>query len=438
MSMKTKFQTPPAPAVLSRRGFLQRSSLVVAGAAAANLPFALTSHAAPDDPIRVAVIGCGGRGKGAAKDVLDAGALLNAANPNVKIVALADIFEETVKVGRSDIKTVGQDVPTEACFFGWDAYKKALAVDGVNYAILATPPAFRPAHVQAAVEAGKHVFMEKPVAVDGPGVRQIIAAGEVARQKNLSMVAGTQRRHKPSYLETIKRVQNGAIGELSFLRGYWNSGPTTPREELGTEMEKQVRNWYFYRWLSGDHIVEQHMHQIDVANWVAGQHPMRAAGNGGRQARTMGDIWDHFAVEFEYENGLRFYSYCRQTPGCDGIISEFAHGSKGWANLDGMIRVKEGQGQSWRYRAEDPSPYVLEHMDNIKAIRAGQPLNEARTAAESTATAILGREAAYSGQRIEFDEIMEQKTSMMPPKLAWDAPPPKSEIPVPGRYKTAA
>jgi myo-inositol 2-dehydrogenase / D-chiro-inositol 1-dehydrogenase len=423
---------------LSRRGFLRNSTLVVAGAAAVNLPFALTSHAAPDDPIHVAVIGCGGRGKGAAKDVLDAGAMLNAASPNVKIVALADIFQDAINQARNDMKTLGQDVPAEACFFGWDACKKALAVEGVNYAILATPPGFRPGHVQAALEAGKNVFMEKPVAVDGPGVRQIIAAGEMAKQKNLSVVAGTQRRHKPSYIETIKRIQDGAIGDLSFVRGYWNSGPTTPREEQGTEMEKQVRNWYFYPWLSGDHIVEQHMHQIDVANWIAGQHPIRATGNGGRQARNMGCIWDHFAVEFEYENGTRFYSFCRQTAGCDGNISEWAHGSKGMANADGIIRPKPGQGQIWRYRGENLNPYVLEHADNIKAIRNGQPLNEAKTAAESTATAILGREAAYSGQRVEFDEIMEQKTSTLPERLAWDAPAPKVEVPIPGRYKVAS
>jgi predicted dehydrogenase len=436
--MNTTQQDPLAGPALSRRGFLRNSSLFVAGAAAVNLPFALTSHAAPDDPIRVALIGCGGRGKGAAKDVLDAGALLNSASPNVKIVALGDIFQDAVNQARADMKGLGQDVPAEACFFGWDAYKKALAVEGVNYAILATPPGFRPMHVQAAVEAGKNVFMEKPVAVDGPGVRQIIAAGELAKEKKLSMVAGTQRRHKPSYIETIKRLQDGAIGELSFVRGYWNSGPTTPREEQGTEMEKQVRNWYFYAWLSGDHIVEQHMHQIDVANWIAGKHPVRAVGNGGRQARTMGCIWDHFAVEFEYEGGLRYYSFCRQNAGCEGNISEWAHGSKGVANADGIIRVKEGQGQSWRYRGQNESPYVLEHVDNIKAIRSGQPLNEAKTVAESTATAILGREAAYSGQRVEFDEIMEQKTSTLPAQLAWDAPAPKVEVPIPGRYKVAA
>ncbi|MCX6905454.1 MAG: Gfo/Idh/MocA family oxidoreductase [Verrucomicrobia bacterium] len=436
--MNTTQLDPVVSPALSRRGFLRHASLVVAGAAAVNLPFVLTSQAAPDDPIRVALIGCGGRGKGAAKDVLDAGAMLNAASPNVRIVALADIFEDAVTQARADMKTLGQDVPTEASFFGWDAYKKALAVEGVNYAILATPPGFRPIHVQAAVEAGKNVFMEKPVAVDGPGVRQIIAAGEMAKQKNLSVVAGTQRRHKPSYLETIKRIQDGAIGDLTFLRGYWNSGPTTPREESGTDMEKQVRNWYFYLWLSGDHIVEQHLHQIDVANWIAGQHPLRATGNGGRQARTMGCIWDHFAVEFEYENGIRFYSFCRQTAGCDGTISEWAHGTKGLANADGMIRPKPGQGQNWRYRGENLNPYVLEHADNIKAIRSGQPLNEARTVAESTATAILGREAAYSGQRVEFDAIMEQKTSTLPAKLAWDAPAPKVEVPIPGRYKVAA
>jgi predicted dehydrogenase len=435
--MNTNQQGPIAGPALSRRGFLRNSSLLVAGAAAVNLPFAITSHAAPDDPIRVALVGCGGRGKGAAKDVLDAGKMLNEASPNVKIVALGDIFQDAVNQARTDMQGLGQEVPAEACFFGWDAYKKALAVEGVNYAILATPPGFRPMHVQAAIEAGKNVFMEKPVAVDGPGVRQIIAAGEMAKAKKLSMVAGTQRRHKPSYIETIKRIQDGAIGDLSFVRGYWNSGPTTPREEQGTEMEKQVRNWYFYEWLSGDHIVEQHMHQIDVANWIVGQHPVRATGNGGRQARNMGCIWDHFAVEFEYENGVRFYSYCRQIAGCDGNISEWAHGSKGLANADGTIRPKPGQGQSWRYRGENLNPYVLEHADNIKAIRSGEPLNEAKTVAESTATAILGREAAYSGQRVEFDEIMEQKTSSLPAKLAWDAPAPKVEVPIPGRYKVS-
>lgn len=432
--MNTSDQNPNAASALSRRGFLRNSTVIVAGAAV-HLPFVQTSHAAPDDPIRVALIGCGGRGKGAAKDVLEAGAMLNAANPNVRIVALADIFEDAVKQARIDMKTLAQDVPPEACFFGWDAYKKALAVEGVNYAILATPPAFRPMQVQAAIEAGKHVFMEKPVAVDAPGVRQILAAGEMAKQKKLAMVAGTQRRHKPSYLETIKRIQDGAIGDLTFLRGSWNSGPTTPREERGTPMEKQVRNWYFYLWLSGDHIVEQHLHQIDVANWITGAHPVRATANGGRQARTEGCIWDHFAVDFEYANGVHFYSFCRQTAGADGDISEWAHGTKGVANADGAIRPKAGQGSAWRYRGANLNPYVLEHADSIKAIRSGQPLNEAKAVAESTATAILGREAAYTGMRIEFDEIMEQKTSLLPAKLAWDAPAPKIEVPIPGRYK---
>ena len=372
----------------SRRSFLKHSALATAGATvASNLPFVLTSHAAADEPIRVALVGCGGRGSGAAKNVL-------AAASNVKLVALADLFPEKIEQARQNFK----DVPPENCFSGFDAYHKAIAVPGVNYVILATPPGFRPSQFQAAVAAGKHVFMEKPVATDAPGIRAVLAAGEVAKQKGLSVVAGTQRRHQASYLETVRRIQDGAIGDLTTLHAYWNGKGIWHRGDVGeTEMEKQVRNWYHYIWLSGDHICEQHVHNLDVCNWIVNDHPAKCWGFGGRQCRTeSGEIYDHFAVEYEYANGVRLISYCRQMPG-EGNVSEWVAGTKGAAKPGEWIRPATGS--PWRAsRGPKNDAYVQEHTDLIQAIRNGKSLNEARNVAESTLTAIMGREAAYSGK----------------------------------------
>jgi len=424
-------QTNPIPsqteAVFNRRQFI--SSLTAASATvAATFPSIITSHAAPDDPIRVAVVGCGGRGSGASGNVLDAA-------PNVKIVALADIFPDKVEKAREMMaKKLNQEVPAEHCFSGWDAYQKAIAVPGVNYVILATSPGFRPMHFKAAIEAGKHVFMEKPVATDAPGVRTVLAVGELAKQKNLCVVVGTQRRHSPNYMECVKRIQDGAIGDIVTLRAYWNGQGIWHRGDEGaTEMERQIRNWYHYIWLSGDHICEQHIHNLDVCNWIMNDHPVKCWGMGGRQCRTgSGEIYDHFSIEYEYASGVKMFSFCRQMPG-ESNVSEAVNGSKGEAKPGDWIRPKEGS--AWRAsKTGIKDAFVTEHTDLITAIRTGQYINRAKGVAESTLTAIMGREAAYSGKLIEWDEAINWKTSLVPEKLEW-GPAPKVEVPMPGKHK---
>src|SRR4051812_46018422 len=329
MSEQNETKSQPA---LNRRTFLKNASLMAAGSAAlTNFPFVLTSHAAPDDnAIRIGLIGCGGRGTDAVGNAI-------ASAPNVKVVAIADIFERQTKAAATKF-----NVAPELCFSGFDAYQKLCDVADVNYVILATPPGFRPIHFEAAVKAGKHIFCEKPVAVDAPGIRRFIAAGELAKEKKLCVVAGTQRRHTPAYIETIKRIHDGAIGDIVTLRAYWNQSAIWHRGDHGeTEMERQVFNWYHYSWLCGDHIVEQHLHNLDVCNWIMNDHPIRAYGQGGRQAlgSKSGHIYDHFAVEYEYKSGARMFSQCRQINGTDGNVSEAVAGTKGASRklADGVI-----------------------------------------------------------------------------------------------------
>jgi myo-inositol 2-dehydrogenase / D-chiro-inositol 1-dehydrogenase len=410
---------------VNRRSFIKGASVVAAGSAVlTNFPFVLTSHAAPDDPIRMGLIGCGGRGTQAVGNAI-------ASSSNVKVVAVADVFPEAAKAAAEKFK-----VAPEFSFSGFDAYQKVCNLADVNYIILATPPGFRPTHFEAAVKAGKHVFCEKPVAVDAPGIRRFIAAGELARTKKLCVVAGTQRRHQASYIETIKRIQGGAIGEVLCLRAYWNQGAIWHRgDDWQTEMERQVHNWYHYVWLCGDHIVEQHLHNLDVCNWIMNDHPIKAYGQGGRQAlgSKSGHIYDHFAVEYEYKNGARLFSQCRQITGADGKVSEAVVGSKGVCNNvgDGFI---EGA-TPFKYEGVRIDPYVVEHTDLIAAIRGTAPyVNEATTVAHSTLTAIMGRESAYTGETIMWDEAMGWQTSLEPKKLEWgDAP--KVVVAIPGVHK---
>jgi predicted dehydrogenase len=412
---------------VSRRHFLKKSSLVVAGAAVA--PYVLTSHAQADDPpIKVGLIGCGGRGSGAVRDACKSA-------KNVQIVAVADVFDDRAKAAREAFNKEGHNIPAEMCFSGFDAYKQVLAIPEINYVILAAPPGFRPVHFPAAIEAGKHVFMEKPVAVDSSGVRTMLKAGELATQKKLCVVAGTQRRHHKSYIETIKRIHDGAIGEIVYLRCYWDQGEiwNYPWREGLSDMENQLRNWYHYTWLSGDHIVEQHMHNIDVCNWVMQDHPIKAYGRGGRQwLKGRGQIYDHFGVEFEYKNGIRMYSHCRQIPNCTNNINEAVIGTKGISNPNSSINVKGGP--PWRFSDKYPNPYVQEHADLIAAIRSGQYLNETKQVVEGTLTAIMGRESAYSGQQIDWDTALESEISRAPAKYEF-GPTPPVEAPVPGVYK---
>ena len=443
------------PDTVSRRQFLKQSSVAAAGAAAlGQAPFALTAHAAPDDPIRIGLIGCGGRGTGATADALGAATDVNypqagyhtenikansgTASKNVKVVALADVFADRLSNCREQLQKLNMTIADDLCFTGFDAYKKLLAVPEVNYVILATPPHFRALHLKAAIEAGKNAFAEKPVAVDGPGVRLVLEAGELAKQKNLGIVAGTQRRHLRSYNETIKRLQDGAMGEILCGRAYWNGGViwVVERQPGWSDMEWQLRNWNYFTWLGGDHIVEQHVHNLDVLNWALNSHPIKALALGGRQARpnqNYGHIYDHFAVEYEYPNGARMFSQCRQMNGCEGKVEEAVVGTKGTSNCKDWIRGADKQ-LVYRFRERDVNPYQQEHQDLIDSIRAGKPLNEARTVAESTLTGIMGRESAYSGRSVEWDEILNSTKRLGPDSYAMgDLPFP--EIAIPGQYK---
>ena len=403
---------------VSRRQFLKHSSLAAASAAAVmNFPAIL--HAQAKQPLNAVIIGIGGRGGGAGKNFLDAA---KAAGVEAKIVAVADIFPEQAERG---MKNFG--VPADKCFSGFDAFQKALAEPGVNYAILAAPPGFRPPHFRAAIEAGKNVFMEKPVAVDGPGCQIMYAAAEEAKKRNLKVAAGTQRRHQAGYIETIKRIRDGAIGDVTTFRAYWvNGGPIWHRTEqeakATTELERQIRNWYHYIWLCGDHVCEQHVHNIDVCNWIAGAHPVKAWGMGARQqlGAKSGEIWDNFAVEFEYGNGVHLHSYCGQIKRDFSSVSEAVVGSNGTANPGGNIVPKSGQ--RWRFSKEGATdPYVQEHIDLINAIMSDTGLNEAQQVTDSTLTALMGREAAYSGSVVEWDDMLNSKFKYGP-DLLYTAP----------------
>ncbi len=418
----------------SRRQFVQGTTASLVGATVlGGLNVPRTAHAAGDDTIRIGLIGCGGRGTGAASQALRA-------DKNVKLVAMADAFENNLegklKQLQKDKEIIGKiDVPKDRRFVGFDAYQKVIGSD-VDLVILATPPGFRPIHLAAAIGAGKHVFMEKPVAVDAPGVRSVIASTAEAKKKGLALGVGLQRHHQFPYIETIKRLQDGAIGDIVASRVYWNGAGVwvRPREEGQTEMEYQMRNWYYFNWLCGDHIVEQHIHNLDVINWLKGEYPVRCQGMGGRQVRTgedNGEIFDHFAVEYEYADGSRMFSCCRHIPNCWSSVSEHVHGSKGSANISGA-KIEGADGSSWRYRGKSPNPYQQEHDELFASIRSGQPLNEGEYGAYSTMTAIMGRMATYCGKELTWDQVMNSEIDLSPNTYAWDAAPPKPSIAVPG------
>jgi predicted dehydrogenase len=404
--------TNASPAV-SRRQFIKTSSLVAASAAAV-ASFPSVVRAQGKQPINAVIIGIGGRGGGAGENFREAVKNLGVEG---KIVAVADLFPEQAQRGKENF-----GVPQDMCFSGFDAYQKALAVPGVNYCILATPPGFRASHFRACIEAGKNVFMEKPVAVDGTGCRLMYETAEMAKKKNLKVAAGTQRRHQASYIETIKRIHGGEIGEVTALRAYWvNGGPIWHRGDHGdTDLERQIRNWYHYIWLSGDHICEQHVHNLDVCNWIMQDHPVRAWGQGSRQqlGDKSGEIWDNFAIEYEYKSGVRAYSYCGQIKRDWSSVSEGVQGTKGTSKPENMIQAKGGQ--SWRFREKAIDPYVQEHMDLITAIHKDGDLNEAKQVTDSTLTAIMGREAAYSGAGVEWDDILNSKFAYAPEQLYQD------------------
>ncbi len=428
--MTANFMRPPTPATfpfrsqISRRGFLRATATAAAGASVLSSPaWGQGVFAAGGGALKIALIGCGGRGTGAAAQALStAGA--------TELVAMADVLPDRLEASLNALKAQKSrqvKVPPERQWTDFDGYPKAIAAADV--VILAAPPGFRPLHFAEAVRQGKHVFMEKPVATDAPGIRQVLAAAAEARGKNLKVGVGLQRRHQDGYLEAVKRIQDGALGELMLLRAYWNGGSRDGLERLPgeTEMHYQIRNWYYFTWLSGDHIVEQHVHNLDVMNWIKGAHPVKAQGMGGRQVRNSkrhGQIFDHHFVEFEYADGTRMFSQCRQIPGCWPSISEHALGSQGSAMLNGNRFIITGP-QAWRFTPpQKRDPYQREHDDLFQAIRENHPYHEAEFAAHSTMTAILGRMATYSGQLVEWEEAINSKTDLLPKTFGWEAQPP--------------
>lgn len=413
----------------TRRDFIKTGATALGGAAL----LAGGVHAAGGDEIRVGIIGCGGRGSGAAHDVLRS-------SKGVRIVALGDAFEDRAKGAKARIEGLGKEKEVtdngntvdvgDRVFVGLDAYKKVIASD-VNYIILATPPGFRPLHIEAAINAGKHLFTEKPVGVDGPGIRKVLAAYEKAKEKKLCVAAGTQRRHQEGYIETMKRIHGGEIGELVGGQCYWMQGIlwSVPRQKGWTDLQAQMRNWYNYVWLCGDHIVEQHVHNIDVMNWAFQTHPEKAISMGFRTRtnKDYGHIYDFFATDYYYPNGAQTLSMCRQISDCANSISERVVGTKGTAQVNSY--TVNGKRVAARDRV---SPYVQEHTDLINAIRGGTYLNELKNVAESTLTAIMARMSAYSGKEIKWADALNSTESMMPENLAWDMQLPEPPLAVPG------
>ena len=438
----------------TRREFIHTGSKVaIAGATAGSLikprlSLARSVHACGSDTIRIGLVGCGGRGTGASIQAM------NTTSGNVELVAMGDAFENRLNNSLKTCKREHQDkvqVPQERQFVGFDAYKDVLASD-IDLVILATPPGFRPLHFEKAIEAGKHVFMEKPVGVDAPGIRRVLRAGELAEKKGLAVTVGLQRRHERAYRETIAEIQNGIIGDLIHTRVYWNGGGVwiRLREEGETELQYQMKNWYYFNWLCGDHIVEQHIHNLDVANWVLNDYPVKAQGMGGRQVRTgrdTGQIFDHHAVEFTYGNGHRLLSHCRHIKECWNSVSEHTHGAQGHADISGgkifdnngkqIFKGTEGKGQRGGHQQE--------HHDLFADLRDGVLPNEAEYGAKSTFTAILGRLATYSGKEISWEDAINSNILLCDVdalKEMTDEPPvqPDNEgkypVPVPGQgYK---
>jgi predicted dehydrogenase len=393
-------------------------------------------------PLRAGLIGCGGRATGAAVNFLNAG-------PNLQIVALGDLFQDRIDGCRKTLRDKFKvEVPDDKCFTGFDNYKKVLASD-IDLVIIATPPNFRPIHFEAAVEAGKHVFMEKPVCVDGPGARSIMTTAKKAESQGLVVVTGTQRHHQRKYVESFKQIQKGMIGEIVSGNVYWNQSMLwyRNRESGWSDMELMVRDWVNWKWLSGDHIVEQHVHNIDVFNWFTGKKPVKCVGFGARHRRLTGDQYDEFSIDFEYEGGVRLHSMCRQIDGCKNNVSEFIQGTKGsWtsAGAGNNQEIKDLAGNViWKTDVEkekaehkQTDPYTLEHVDFINHIRANKPLNMAMETAISCLTAIMGRESAYTGNEVTYEEAFNSTVSLMPAKLELGAYDLKAyTLPVPGKPK---
>ena len=443
----------------NRRDFLKTSSTAALSAGIlSSLAIPRNAYADGDDTIRIGLVGCGGRGSKAAVQALSTSrARESQLKGKVKLVAMGDAFRDQLDSSLTRIERATKNVENAVVavdedhkFVGFDAIDKVLASD-IDLIVLATPPGFRPQHFDKAVAAGKNVFMEKPVATDPAGIQMVLDAAAAAKAKNLKVGVGLQRHHQNNYLDIIKRVHDGAIGDVVATHVYWNSGgvwePRRKREETKTEMEYQMRNWYYYNWICGDHIVEQHIHNLDVSNWIKGSmYPVKAVGMGGREVRKdkkYGNIFDHHAVEYTYEDGSKMFSQCRHQRSCWNSVSEYAIGTKGTVDLKANA-IKNFDGSKYRYRGEGNDPYQTEHDDLFAAIRSNTEYSEAVNGAMSTMTAILGRLATYSGKEVEMQKALDSGISIQP-NYSWDADMPNKpdadgvyQVPVPGIFKPYA
>lgn len=400
----------------TRRNFLKAgSAAAVAGAMATTSQIAAGAYAEGDDIIKVGLVGCGGRGTGAAAQALNA-------DKYTKLVAVGDAFADQAKKCNQRLKKQFGDRVEADEFSGFDAFKNVVSASDV--VLLATPPHFRPEHLKAAIEAGKHVFCEKPVAVDGPGCRSVAETVKLAKKKKLAIVSGLCWRYHPTIKATFEQVKAGAIGDITamrcsyFTRGLWHK----PRQQSWSDMEFQIRNWLYYTWLSGDHIVEQHVHSIDKMVWAMGDEgPVKCSATGGRQTRTdekYGHIYDHFACEYEFKNGVKAFGRCRQQDGCKVDVTDTLYGTKGVCHIASSRTQIKGE-KNWRYKGRGGNMYQLEHDDLFRSIRDGKPINNGGYMTTSTMMAIMGREAAYTGQDVTWDQIWNAKEKLGPSKYEW-------------------
>jgi predicted dehydrogenase len=441
---------------LSRRNFLEQSALIGAAGLAGISALSSCSNKskpvdyefpplldkAPDgEKLRAGLIGCGNRGTGAALNFLAAG-------NDLEMVALADVFEDKVWDCHSKLVKQMVEVPKNNCFWGFDAYKSLLEVD-LDVVILATPPHFRPEHFDAAIQAKKHVFMEKPVSVDPVGSRQIIATSKKAENMGLSVITGTQRRHQRDYLETYRQVASGAIGEITSAKAWWLQSHVwfRTREEGWNDMEYMLRNWNNFCWLCGDHILDTHVHNIDIVNWFLGKQPESAIGFGGRVRRLTGDQYDFFSIDFEFGNGVFSHSMSRQVDGCANTLGELVMGTDGYTNCKNTIFNPDGS-VKWQYEYPknrdgkstgivEVSPYVQEHIDLVTAIRTKKPVVEAERTAISTLTAIMGRTAAYTGQKVTWEDMLNSTERLGPEKYEMGDVNMDFPVPLPGTQHKA-
>ncbi|MGN1234314.1 MAG: Gfo/Idh/MocA family protein [Candidatus Cryptobacteroides sp.] len=424
---------------MNRRDFLQRSTILGVGGIVGVSALAsackgpkyvplrtpgdyyipeLPDKAISGKEIKVGVIGCGGRGSGAIQNLFEAA-------DGIKLTALGDVFPDRLEgLRKMAAEKLGQEVPDENCFIGFDAYQKVID-SGVDMIIDTTPPVFRPDHFKYAVQKGVHSFLEKPVAVDAKGYRTVMAAAKQAQAKGLCVVCGTQRHHQRPYVEAFQKIQEGYIGEITGGNVYWNQGMLwyKNREKGWSDMEWMIRDWVNWKWLSGDHIVEQHVHNIDVFLWMSGYKVAKATGFGARHRRITGDQYDQFSIDFEMENGVHLHSMCRQIDGCSNAVGEIIYGTKGtWNSFDHEIKDLDGN-VVWKFDNEKAeaefqqhNPYVLEHVDLVNHIRKGEPIDEATACATSTLAGVMGRTAAYTGDTVTWDDMSQSEQNYLPEK----------------------